>query len=167
MQLGNISQTLSPETGTGTSVFGASGGKYGITSYFPFSLAGFDPQSTRFVVSGPGIQSETFAVQTNAFVVPSLTTAAGRVINASIAVLADFAPYSVQLSAPVPQQGTLGPKIVETSMAMAGAGQTAGFGLWQGAVMLDQTPTGLVGVKIMRDGDVVDMLMVNAGAAGW
>jgi hypothetical protein len=170
VQLGNVSLALSPESGTGASVFSASGGNYGTTSYFPFNLANVDSKSTAFIVSGSDLLSESFPVQAKTFVVPSLTAATGSSVNATIATRlpGDVSGYyGFQMAAPVPQQGTLGPKVVGSSFDVALVGHQAGYALWQGSAQLGATATGLISVKVLKGSEVVDLLMVNPGTAGW
>lgn len=69
---------------------------------------------------------------------------------------------SIRVSAPVPQEGTLGPGIVSfDNVEVNNIGTKAGYVLWGGSVSIDALATGPVSVDIL-DGDVVtDTLLLR------
>lgn len=168
-------QRLTAENETGSSVFGAanttSASAYGTTTYFPFEIAGIElAGATSFVVSGPELETESFPIQGDIFVVPSMTEISGTVVNATIAVrpTTNFGACNIQVAAPIPQMGTLGPKIIEAALNVTKVpGLKDGYELWQGSVDLQTAATGLVSIKVMSRGAAVDVLMINPGVAGW
>jgi len=152
---------------TGFSIFGN-------TTYFPFSVTGKDALTPSFTVSGPSISAQTFQLPTQAAVIPSMTTLTGSSLNATIAVLqGKCSDYSVSFAAPVVQPLTLAPKIVAATVTLQslylGQSGWSGLqgGLCGGVVDLGNVPTGLVNVKVSKQGKVLDTLMVSGGNAGW
>jgi len=163
---------LTPESETGSSIFGS-------TTFFPFSTQISNPEAfTSFNVSAPGISSQSFPVQSGAFVVPSLTTL--TTINNTTATVAfsvatrqgyvgrmmkrdnSTAP-SVSIQAPVAQVGTLGPRI-ETfdDVAVTSAAQKAGYYVWEGSVTVEDWTLGPLSISVLNEnGDEVDVAMVD------
>jgi len=163
---------LEPEAETGSSVFGRSGGKYGTTTYFPFSLA--EPavhNATSFSVQAPGVPEQTFRIDSQAFVVPSLTVLSGTAFNTTIALCTRFRScedLTVRISAPQTQHGTLAPKMNGMDMVVSKAMEEKRVcTLCRGQAVLQDVPTGLVTIEALLDGKVVDTLLVNGGQAGW
>ncbi|KAI4652667.1 uncharacterized protein J4E79_008974 [Alternaria viburni] len=155
---------LEPETETGSSVFGRSGGEYGTTTYFPFSLSGPAIQNaTSFAIQAPEAPEQTFRIDSQTFVVPSLTDLSGTALNATIALCTRFTScedLTVHIAAPLEQHGTLAPKINGMNLVVSKATKKK-------RVILQDVPTGLVTVEALLDGKVVDTLLVNGGQAGW
>lgn len=151
---------------TGFSIFGN-------TTYFPFSVAGKDALTPSFTVSGPSIPEQTFQLPTQAAVIPRLTSLAGSSLNATIAILqGSCGDYSLQVAAPVVQPLTLAPKISAATVTLQNLGLGGwsglqGGGLCGGVVDIENVPTGLVSVKVSKQGRVLDTLMVSGGNAGW
>lgn len=166
---------LSPESETGSSIFGS-------TTFFPFSTQISKPEAfTSFTVSGPGISSQSFPVQSGAFVVPSLTTVTATnittaTIRFSVATRQGSGGYvsrmmkrdgakapNVSIQAPVAQEGTLGPKIEAfNNVAVAGVGQKAGYDVWEGSVIVYDWTLGPLSISVLDGkGAEVDVAMVN------
>jgi hypothetical protein len=165
LQIGSNKYNLTSASTTGSSVFGASSGAYGTTTYFPFSLTqDVIRDATSYSVSGT-----KFDLQPQTFVIPSLTTISGSFVKASVASSGHAcSSLSVQASAPVKQSGTLAPKVVQVSGTLVKAStRLDGYGLCYATIQLPDIPTGLVNVKVAVSGKVVDTLFVNGGAAGW
>lgn len=157
--------SLKPEATSGNSIFG-------ITTFFPFNFNLADPGSFRsFTVQGHG-PSKTFATQSSAFIVPSLTTKispATTIVNLTIAVSSSSNPYAegsdspiVNLQAPVAQMGTLGPAISKFSnIAISNIGSRAGYTLWSGSVDVGTGLTGPVSIALLdNNGDEIDLVFV-------
>ena len=163
---------LESEAETGSSAFGRSGSEYGITTYFPFSLSGPAIQNaTSFSVQAPNVPEQTFRIDSQAFVVPSLTVLSGTALNATIALCSKFTScedLTVHIAAPLEQHGTLAPKINGMDLVVSKATKKKRVcTLCRGQVILQDVPTGLVTVEALLDGKVVDTLLVNGGQAGW
>ncbi len=128
-----------------------------------------------FSVSGAGLKTQSFPIQASVFVVPSRTQISGTLAGVTVAAApgVNLASYRIQVAAPVGQPGTLGPKVIASPSlpVVRLPGLTDGYQLWQGSVDLGPaaaTITGLVSIKVLNDkAAVVDLLMVNPGAAGW
>jgi len=163
---------LKPEAETGSSVFGRSGDKYGTTTYFPFSLSGPAIQNaTSFSVQAPNVLEQTFRIDSQVFVVLSLTDLSGTALNATIALCTSFRScedLTVRISAPQTQHGTLAPKMNGMDMIVSKAiDEMKVCSLCRGQVILQDVPTGLLTVEALLDGKVVDTFLVNGGQAGW
>ena len=158
---------LTAQTSSGYNIFGT-------TLFFPFSTKISDPSFFHyFTVLGESIPMSTFEVQSNSFVVPSLTSItyskASTAVNFTVAITngggylrrRTSAP-SVKVSAPLPQMGTLGPAISSLEdVAVASAGSKAGYALWQGSAEFGAMATGAVSVEIMSGSETVDLLFVG------
>jgi len=154
---------LSPESETGSSVFGT-------TTYFPFSLQARNPiaSGTDIIVSGEGLGKHKFPLQRRTFIVPSMTDISGTLLRLTVASQPGNNLQTARITAPVSQQGTLGPKLVELTATLTKLqDQKDGYDIWQGSGDMGQPPTGFVSVEVLSNGVVVDSLMVNSGAAGW
>lgn len=110
---------------------------------------------------------QPFAVQTQAFVVPSLSSLSPSGSSANVTVaLRSSSEYStptldVRVSVPLPQLGTLGPNVVAfDAVGLAKVGQVAGYVLWEGSVVFGGVSTGGVTVEVMDDGNVVDTTLL-------
>ncbi|TVY30360.1 WSC domain-containing protein [Lachnellula hyalina] len=163
---------LTPESETGSSIFGS-------TTFFPFSTQISNPEAfTSFNVSAPGISSQSFPVQSGAFVVPSLTTVT-TIHNTTATVAFSVATRqgyvgrmmkrdnstapSVSIQAPVAQVGTLGPRI-ETfdDVAVTSVAQKAGYYVWEGSVTVEDWTLGPLSISVLNEnGDEVDVAMVD------
>jgi hypothetical protein len=170
-RISGYTSALDPEAATGSSVFGRSGSDFGILTYFPFSVAGAHMgNATSFSISTALAVVQSFAITSQTFVVPSLTTLLGKTLNATIAIAASRScdDVRVQVAAPFPQIGTLAPKINEKEISVSQlADRMDGYALCHGLVELEKVPTGSVTLKAVLGGDAVDTLLVNGGAAGW
>jgi hypothetical protein len=162
---------LEPESETGSSVFGRSSSEYGITTYFPFSVSGPAIQNaTSFSVLAPGIPEQSFRIDSQGFVVPSLTHMSGTSLNVTIALFNETSceELTVHVAAPIPQRGTLAPKMSETTMVVSEATLSLkGYTFCQGRAVLQDVPTGLISVKTWTKWDLVDLFFINGGQAGW
>jgi hypothetical protein len=68
---------------------------------------------------------------------------------------------SIRVSAPVPQDGTLGPAIVSfDNVKVSNIGTKAGYVLWGGSVSIGALATGPVSVDILDGGRVTDTLLL-------
>jgi len=93
-----------------------------------------------------------FPVQDNGFMVPSLTSlnsASTTVVNFTVAVSSGKAPRA-QIRAPVPQQGTLSPKVVSfDNLKVANTRKRSGYSIWSGSVDIGALVTGVVAVSVL------------------
>lgn len=165
--LGIITETLKPESGTGSSL-------YGETTYYPFYLPlDANMTCTSLRVSGSGFDTQVFPIQGEVFVVPSMTTIVGKVVNFTIAAKPGqfSSSASVSVVAPVGQERTLGPKtirqLVDVDLAPNDIAGAAGYHLWQASINLALPATGAVSVNIVLESAVHDVLYLTAGVAGW
>ena len=116
-----------------------------------------------FTVLVPGLSNKTFHLQTQAFVVPSLTSANNTSAAFTVAVRSGYntTKPSVKVSAPVPQMGTLGPAIASfDDVAVTNIGRRGLYELFEGSVHLDASATGAIAVDIIEAGEVVDSLLL-------
>ncbi|KAI0102417.1 heme peroxidase [Nemania sp. FL0031] len=154
---------LSFETTTGTSVFGT-------TQFAPFAIDhAHISSSSSFSILGANLPANKFTIQDSSFIVPSLSTVEGTSAKVTIAVKkgAKDAGLSAQITVPTAQPLTLGPKMVSTSIGLTkAAGGPGGFTFWQGNVDIEQ-PTGAVSIRLVRDTETLDTLLLDAGVAGW
>jgi len=165
LRLAFTTLNLLPEAETGSSIFGT-------TTYFPFSVSNTAALTSSITVSGSAIPATTFSLPTQAAIIPSLTTVTGSIVNATVAVLqGSCSDYSVQIAAPVVQAFTLAPKIVSSTLMVKQLGLQGWSGiqggLCGGVLDLGSVPTGLVSVRVVKQGNVLDTLMVSGGLAGW
>ncbi|KAI4949473.1 hypothetical protein J4E91_005212 [Alternaria rosae] len=162
---------LVPEAEIGSSVFGRSGGEYGTTTYFPFSLSEYAIQNaTSFSVQVPGALEQTFRIDSQAFVVPSLTSMSGTALNVTLSDCKKRSceDLTILISAPITQRGTLAPKMSEMNVVLSQAKQERRLcTLCEGQIVLPDVPTGLVTIEAFMEGKLVDTLLVNGGQAGW
>jgi hypothetical protein len=167
----NQDVVLAPETSYGSSVFGRAGSSYGRSTYFPFSTSGSGfRNATSFSLRAPGISTQSFTMSSQLFVVPSLTTLSDTAINVTVAITAPrlCGDLTVQIAAPFPQRGTLAPMIRNTELAVSElSGRVDGYTVCHGQLALGGAPTGLITIKALVAGDVVDTLLLNGGGAGW
>ena len=157
---------LTPEADTGASVFGT-------TQFFPFSTPIASPSSfCTLTINGNNLAPHTFAVQTDAFIVPSLSSlssGSSTKVNFVVAVLPSkgyfkkrSSPPTVSVSAPVPQMGTLGPAILSFGdVAVTSVGTKAGYELWSGSVDFGVLATGNVTVEVVSGGVTIDTLLLG------
>ncbi|KAI4671680.1 uncharacterized protein J4E78_000176 [Alternaria triticimaculans] len=113
---------LEREVDTGSSVFGRSGSEFGTTTYFPFSLSGPAIQNaTSFSFQAPDVPEQTFRIDSQAFVVPSLTVLSGTALNVTVADCqkSSCEDLTIHVSAPTTQRGTLAPKMSELDMVLS------------------------------------------------
>lgn len=159
--------SLIPEPTLGTNVFG-------VTTFFPFDISIDDPEAFQsFTVEGQG-PAKTFAVQSSAFVVPSITSSTSNTTTSVNFTIAVFSPSyakrlfsrgstpTVSVQAPVGQMGTLGPAISTFSnVAVSKGGSKSGYTLWSGLVDAGNNVTGPVSVAVLDSkGDELDILFV-------
>ncbi|KAI0414045.1 heme peroxidase [Xylaria grammica] len=120
--------------------------------------------------------SSSFAIQSTYAILPSQTTfsPSSSTINLTVAVRAGAATtdLSAHITAPVAQPLTLGPglRAAEVELEKGGEGEEAGpsgYALWRGSVDLEEAPTGAVSVRLVRGGETLDTLLLDAGVAGW
>ncbi|KAI1281712.1 heme peroxidase [Xylaria sp. FL0933] len=156
-------ETLTLEDSTGTSVFGE-------TQFAPFAIAHSKiHKSTSFSVVALGLETNHFEIQDDYTIVPSLSSAEGASVKVTIAVRdgADDAGLSALATVPTLQPLTLGPKMTSAEIELTkGAAGPSGFRLWQGDATVEK-PTGAVSVRLVRDGETLDTLLLDAGIAGW
>ncbi len=68
----------------------------------------------------------------------------------------------MRVSAPVPQQGTLAPKIQSLNATMAKTGTSGQYDLWKGTVDFGVKATGRVTIEIIGWGRVVDTFLAGS-----
>ncbi|KAI0428750.1 heme peroxidase [Xylaria sp. FL1042] len=156
-------EALALEQSTGTSVFGA-------TQFASFAIAHSKiAGSTSFSIVAVGLEANQFGIQDSYAIVPSLSSAEGTSVKVTIALRdgADDAGLSAQVTVPTLQPLTLGPKMTSAVIELTkGAAGPSGFTLWQGDAIVEQ-PTGAVSVRLVRDGETLDTLLLDGGIAGW
>ncbi|RFU30513.1 hypothetical protein B7463_g5832, partial [Scytalidium lignicola] len=155
---------LKPSAETGTSVFGT-------LSFYSFAVALQDPESfDTFTISGSDIESHTFKTQAKMFIVPSLTfttsTTSSTTINVAVAALKSTRGFNepsiyVVVSAPVPQQGTLAPKIQNWKVTMTNSKSVGKYNISKGSVNLETIVTGAVTVDIAAGGQLLDKYVIG------
>ncbi|KAL3420243.1 WSC domain-containing protein-like protein 1 [Phlyctema vagabunda] len=142
--------TLHAETSIGISAFGT-------TRFYPFNLV-ISPSTTSFNVAG-----ETFEVQTRAFTVPSISTVSADGTSVLFTIAAsqglDDVP-TVMVSAPLPQMGTLGPKVVGFDCELKFSRKLAGYDIYEGDVDFGDVRTGKVSIETSVDGGIVDVALL-------
>lgn len=91
---------------------------------------------------------------------PSRTSFESSTLNVTIAAASSLA-FDVKVSAPIPQQGTLGPAIsIIDGVALESVyGVSGDYELWEGSVSLGAV-TGAVSVRILVGGVVVDTYLL-------
>lgn len=170
LQVANHSTSLIAEANTGSSVFGRRGNTYGVTSYFPFSVSGVDFRSaTSFTVESSYAPPQSFDISSDTFIVPSLTTLSAGAVNMTIAIAADRVCEDVTLNIayPVPQAGTMAPRVKIAQSAVSQVSLSTFHTLCSGILPLADVVTGLVTIQILEEGHAVDTYLLNGGAAGW
>jgi hypothetical protein len=102
------------------------------------------------------------------FFVPSLTSitsASSTSVNVTVALRSDIGRgkwdsqnhfTGVDVPAPVPQQGTLVPKVQSWTIPMSRSASLGDYELWSGSLDLGVLSTGAVTIDIIADGKVVD-----------
>lgn len=79
----------------------------------------------------------------------SLNSTSTTVVNFTVAVSSGKAPR-VQIQAPVPQQGTLSPKVVIfDNLKVANTGKRREYSIWSGSVGIGALVTGAVAVSVL------------------
>ncbi|KAI0438704.1 heme peroxidase [Xylaria telfairii] len=157
-------ETLTPENATGTSVFGE-------TQFAPFAIdhSRIGGSSSFSIVAG-GLGTKKFDIQDDYFIVPSLSTVEGdTLVKATIAVRkgAKDSGLSARITVPTAQLLTLGPKLSSAAIELQRVpGGPSGFVLWQGNADVEQ-PTGAVSIRLLREGNTLDTLLLNGGVTGW
>ncbi|KAI2616801.1 heme peroxidase [Hypoxylon sp. NC1633] len=167
-------ETLVSEEDTGSSAFKLKDSQTGATTqYFRFSIPSTSISgASSFTVTARGFEAQVFQIQSQGFVLPSLTKVVNNTITVTVAARTDdpdFDPslLSVRVATPITQPLTLAPKVVRTAVHLAEvAGPLKGIGYWTGSAAIE-TPTGAVSVTMLHGVDVVDNLLVNAAVAGW
>jgi hypothetical protein len=169
LSLPNNDIALAAEAETGTSVFGRSGGDYGTTTYFPFSLSGDTVRNlTSFSAGG-----QSFPIDSETFIVPSLTSLLDRTLNATIATLASAScdNLALHIAAPFPRAGSLAPRIstkeIGPGALVQKTGLVDGYTICETSLQLDGLSTGAIVIKASIGGKVIDSLLVDRGVAGW
>lgn len=158
--------SLQAEPETGSSI-------YGTTTYYAFSdPLNQDVSYESIIVRSTGLPEETFTLQNEVFIVPSMTILAGNVINITIAARSSLqgAPLAAKVAAPVGQQGTLGPTILRqtTTASKAITSPISGYDLWYSSLDLGGSVTGAVSISVgAGEGLPDDVFYVHGGAAGW
>lgn len=159
---------------------------YGYTKYYSFSIpVNHDTAYTALEIRRGEASTASFPLQSSIFVVPSMTAVRGSKVDFTVAVRtageSSSSPANttttIQVSAPVRQQGTLAPKIAthDADPKPGSAVHAApGYQLWEGSVDLGAAVvTGAVAVSAAAaaadpEGGVVrDVLYLSAGVAGW
>ncbi len=158
---------LEPETTPGSNVFGT-------TLFFPFSTTVNKLDSFHaFTVTGYG-PPRSFSVQTDVFVVPSLTssltTTSSTILNVTIATRSKNSSFGrrmlkrnstprIRVQVPVGQAGTLAPAIKTFEpVAVSKTSQKSGYDLWSGSINVGDIATGSVSVAILNGkGEEVDI----------
>jgi hypothetical protein len=168
LRISDYSTELVAEAATGSSVFGRSGSTYATLTYFPFTTSGAHIRDAdSFSVVTASEEEHSYNITSHTFVVPSWTTLSSTALNVTVAS-SSCDGLEVQVAAPFTQMGTLAPRIKDSGVAVRQvAGDVDGYAICNGLLGLDHVPTGLVAVKAVVGGEVVDTLMVNGGAAGW
>ncbi|KAK5632430.1 hypothetical protein RRF57_008144 [Xylaria bambusicola] len=163
-------ETLTIEEEIGTSIFGE-------MQFAPFAIAHskIDGSSSFTVDVGElSTDDNEFAIRDSYIIIPSLSSViSGSSVKVTVAVrdsANDDTKSSVLATVPTAQPLTLGPKMVSSKIALekvvAKTGGLAGFTLWEGSADIDQ-PTGAVSVRLVRDGEMLDTLLLDGGVAGW
>ncbi|KAI0192223.1 heme peroxidase [Xylaria flabelliformis] len=156
-------EALTIENATGTSVFGE-------TQFAPFMIDHARiGASSSFSIGAGGLAAETFNIQDSYFIIPSLSTVNGTSVEMTIAAKkgANDSGLSARITVPTAQPLTLGPKssLVEIKLHRLSGGPS-GFVLWRGNTDIEQ-PTGAVSIRLIRDGETLDTLLLDGGVAGW
>ena len=157
---------LVAEQESGKSVYGRRGVEYGATSYYPFLIPGaISRNATSFSVQG-----RNFLLQSEAFIIPDLTTLNTKSLNVSIAIPSQQSCEGAQtvVSVPVTQPGTLAPKIVTQIVSLDQIRRELdGYNICSGSTMFQQLPRGLVTIRIFKGQNLMDVFLVGGEAAGW
>lgn len=160
---------------------------YGYTKYYSFSVpVNHDTAYTALEIKLGDASTTSFPLQSSIFVVPSMTAVQGSKVDFTVAVRmpaesssspTNTTTTTIQVSAPVRQQGTLAPKTAThgTDPKLGTAMHAApGYQLWEGSVDLGAAVvTGAVAVSAAgtapgpEGGVVRDVLYLSAGVAGW
>ncbi|RYC61051.1 hypothetical protein CHU98_g5166 [Xylaria longipes] len=156
-------ETLTIEDATGRSVFGE-------TQFAPFVIdhSRIGGSSSFSIVAG-GLEAETFDIQDNYSIVPSLSTVQGTSVKVTMAVREGVrdSGLSANITVPTAQPLTLGPKMNSSEIKLQKiTGGPKGFVLWQGNADIEQL-TGAVSIRLTRDGETIDTLLLDGGVAGW
>ncbi|KAI2471093.1 heme peroxidase [Annulohypoxylon bovei var. microspora] len=167
-------ETLIPEGILGISAFKLSNSQTNATTqYSPFSISSANlSEASSFAVAATGIKTQVFQIQDEAFIVPSLTRVADGIVSITVAARSnqtDFDPskMSVKVATPIAQPLTLAPKVVRTDVQLeGGASPLDDIGYWSGSVAIGN-PTGAVSVSLLSGENIIDMLLLDAGVAGW
>ncbi|KAI1076004.1 heme peroxidase [Whalleya microplaca] len=167
-------ETLNPEPETGSSAFKLGPDGLNATAlFFPFSIPSSNLSgATDFTISAPGFETQTFAIQDSAFIVPSLTRVSGSSVSVTVAARKngtdfDSSQLAMKVRTPVTQPLTLGPRVLDADLQLEQAeSPLSDFGYWSGTAAIG-TSTGAVSVTLLSGEEVVDRLLLGAGVAGW
>jgi hypothetical protein len=136
---------------------------YGVLTYFPFSIPLPNaPAFSNFTVTH-STSSETFAAHSDVFLVHSQSTAANETVHAVLAVYSDPKSYvkqqavSVVLKMPVPQQGTLAPRVQAWDLPVAQTGRVGSYEIWEGELDLGVLISRHVVVETSRASVLLDI----------
>ena len=157
----SASITFSPNAETGTSVFGT-------TSFYPFSVVTQKPQSfDGFSVEADRIGWHAFEAKADLFVIPSLISvpaSTSTFVNVTVAARSDMGHNrrdpeehftGANVSAPVPQQGTLAPKVQSWTIPVSRSRSLGNYELSNGSLDLGILSTRAVMIDVV-DGKVAD-----------
>jgi hypothetical protein len=128
-----------------------------------------EPQSfDGYSVEAGGIGWHAFEAQADAFVIPSLTSvnaSTSTFVNITVAARSDIEHNrrdpeehftGLNVSAQVPQQGTLAPKVQSWTIPVSRSGSLGDYELYGGSLDLGVLSTGAVTIDVVVDGKVVD-----------
>ncbi|CAJ2508892.1 Uu.00g139180.m01.CDS01 [Anthostomella pinea] len=160
------SEVVKVENATGVSIFG-------VTQYAPFSIDGSKiTDASSFTVLTDGLETAAFDIQDRAFIVPGLTEITGNTVFVTIAADAnrddfDASKLTVRVATPITQPLTLGPRMAFSDVQLEAAGGSLGdVRYWSGVVVVDQ-PVGAVSVRLSYGEEPLDIMLLDAGVAGW
>ncbi|KAI1207825.1 heme peroxidase [Annulohypoxylon truncatum] len=167
-------ETLVPEENLGISAFKLSNSQTNTTTqYFPFSISSGNLSGvSSFAVTATGIENQEFQIQDKAFIVPSLSGVADGAVSVTVAARTNqpnFDPSKMLLkvATPIAQLLTLAPKVGRSDVQLLSvASPSENIGYWSGSVAIEK-PTGAVSVSLLSGGDVIDILLLDSGVAGW
>ncbi|KAI0377202.1 heme peroxidase [Hypomontagnella monticulosa] len=167
-------ETLVPEANLGISAFRLAGSKTNATSqYLPFSIPnGGISGASSFTIAASGFEAQTFPIQDEAFIIPSLTRVADGTISVTVAARTnrpdfDVSRISVKIATPITQPLTLAPKIVRTEVQLEERESPLdGIGYWSGSASIE-SPVGAVSVTLVSGENAMDTLLLDARVAGW
>jgi hypothetical protein len=121
-----------------------------------------------FTVTIGGIGWHAFKAQADVFVISSLTaitSSTSTSVNVTVGVWSDLGRKKrdsemfftgVNVSAPVPKQGTLAPAVRSWTVPMGRSGSLGDYELWEGSVNLGVLSTGAVTIDVIVGGKILD-----------